>query len=170
MGAPPGLGRRAGGLRAPRRLDRHAARGRVHGRRPRAEEFRALFSTPVVADWAAVNEIIKSEPEEATGVFTQTLDTLDPRGGSQQLQETLQSSLPGTVSVFSQVVQVSVGGQPGVRLEGAIADPQRGGQLDFIGYAVERPDEPALVIYFCAQGRCDDSLANRLVRSVSFPS
>ncbi|GGS64051.1 hypothetical protein GCM10010156_23900 [Planobispora rosea] len=137
---------------------------------PRAEEFRTLFSTPVVADWAAVNEIIKAEPEEATGVFTQTLDTLDPRGGSQQLQETLQSSLPGTVSVLSQVVQVSVGGQPGVRLEGAIADPQRGGQLDFVGYAVERPDEPALVIYFCAPSRCDDSLANRLIRSVSFPA
>ncbi|GAA3445493.1 serine/threonine-protein kinase [Planomonospora venezuelensis] len=137
---------------------------------PRAEEFRALFSTPVTADWAAVNEIIKTEPEEATGVYTQTLDTLDPRGGAQQLQETLQSSLPGTVSVFSQVVQVSVAGQPGVRLEGSIADPQRGGQLDFVGYAVERPEEPALMIYFCAPGGCDDSVANRLVRSVSFPS
>ncbi|MBG0816164.1 serine/threonine protein kinase [Planomonospora sp. ID82291] len=136
---------------------------------PRAEEFRTLFSTPVTADWAAVNEIIKTEPEEATGVYAQTLDTLDPRGGAQQLQETLQSSLPGTVSVFSEVVQVRVGGRPAVRLEGSIADPQQGGRLDFVGYAVERPDEPALMIYFCAAGRCDDTLAGRLVRSVTFP-
>ncbi|MFC4059648.1 serine/threonine-protein kinase [Planomonospora corallina] len=137
---------------------------------PRAEEFRTLFSTPVTADWAAVNEIIRTEPEEATGVYAQTLDTLDPRGGSQQLQETLQSSLPGTVSVLSEVVQVRVGGRPAVRLEGTIADPQQGGRLDFVGYAVERPDEPALMIYFCAPSRCDDTLAGRLVRSVSFPA
>ncbi|GII01825.1 serine/threonine-protein kinase [Planobispora takensis] len=137
---------------------------------PRAEQFQALFSTPVTADWADVNEIIKTAPEEATGIYAQTLDTLDPRGGAQQLQETLQSSLPGTVNVFSEVVQVRVGGQSAVRLEGSIVDPQRGGQLDFIGYAVERPDEPALMIYFCAPSRCDDSLANRFVRSVSFPS
>jgi serine/threonine-protein kinase len=135
---------------------------------PRADEFRTLFATPVTADWATANETIKNTPEEATGVYAQTLDTLDPRGGAQQLQETLQSSLPGKVSVFSEVVQVSVGGQPAVRLEGSIADPQRGGRLDFVGWAVERPDEPALVIYFCAPSRCDNALANRFIRSVSF--
>ncbi|MBB2911993.1 serine/threonine-protein kinase [Streptosporangium becharense] len=135
---------------------------------PRVEEFRTLFGTPVTADWATVNETIKSSPEEATGLYSQTLDTLDPRGGPQQLQETLQSSLPGTVSVFSEVVQVSVGGQPAVRLEGSITDPQRGGQLDFTGWAVELPEEPALMIYFCAPGRCDDTVANRFIRSVSF--
>ncbi|WP_433254917.1 serine/threonine-protein kinase [Streptosporangium sp. CA-135522] len=135
---------------------------------PKAGEFDALFGTPVTADWAAVNEIIKDAPEQATGVYAQTLDTLDPRGGAQQLQETLQSSLPGTVSVYSEVVQVLVGGKPAVRLEGSITDPQRGGKLEFTGWAVERPDEPALMIYFCAPGGCDDAVANRLVRSVSF--
>ncbi|MDP9861585.1 MULTISPECIES: serine/threonine-protein kinase [Streptosporangium] len=135
---------------------------------PKAGEFDALFATPVTADWAAVNEIIKNTPEEATGLYAQTLDTLDPRGGAQQLQETLQSSLPGTVNVYAEVVQVLVGGRPAVRLEGSITDPQRGGKLEFLGWAVERPDEPALMIYFCAPGRCDDGLANRLVRSVSF--
>ncbi|WP_229810845.1 serine/threonine-protein kinase [Streptosporangium pseudovulgare] len=135
---------------------------------PRAEDFRALFGTPVTADWATVNRIIRDAPEDAVGVYAQTLDTLDPRGNAQQLQETLQSSLPGTVNVFSEVVQVRVGGQPGVRLEGSIADPQRGGRLDFTGWAVERPDEPALVIYFCAPTACDDALADRFVRSVSF--
>ena len=137
---------------------------------PHADEFRTLFATPVTADWATANETIKNTPEEATGFYAQTLDTLDPRGGAQQLQETLQSSLPGKVSVFSEVVQVSVGGQPAVRLEGSIADPQRGGQLDFTGWAVERADEPALVIYFCAPSRCDNALANRFIRSVSFPA
>ncbi|WP_371779591.1 serine/threonine protein kinase [Streptosporangium subroseum] len=137
---------------------------------PHADEFRTLFATPVTADWATANETIKNTPEEATGFYAQTLDTLDPRGGAQQLQETLQSSLPGKVSVFSEVVQVSVGGQPAVRLEGSIADPQRGGQLDFTGWAVERADEPALVIYFCAPSRCDNALANRFIRSVSFPT
>ncbi|GAA3119613.1 serine/threonine-protein kinase [Streptosporangium carneum] len=135
---------------------------------PRATEFDALFGTPVTADWATVNEIIKSSPGEATGIYAQTLDTLDPRGGTQQLQETLQSSLPGAVNVFSEVVQVRVGGQSAVRLEGSIADPQGGGKLDFTGWAVERPDEPALMIYFCAPGTCDVTLANRFVRSVSF--
>ncbi|MEV8630401.1 serine/threonine-protein kinase [Streptosporangium sp. NPDC051023] len=135
---------------------------------PKAEEFDALFGTPVTADWAAVNEIIKSSPAEATGIYAQTLDTLDPRSGAQQLQETLQSSLPGTVNVFSEVVQVRVGGEPAVRIEGSITDPQRGGKLDFTGWAVERPDEPALMIYFCAPGTCDATLANRFVRSVSF--
>lgn len=137
---------------------------------PKAGEFDALFATPVTADWAAVNEIIKDAPEEATGIYAQTLDTLDPRGGAQQLQETLQSSLPGTVNVYSEVVQVLVGGKPAVRLEGSITDPQRGGKLEFTGWAVERADEPALMIYFCAPGRCDDALANRLMRSVSFPA
>ncbi|GAA2851276.1 hypothetical protein GCM10010517_08860 [Streptosporangium fragile] len=135
---------------------------------PRAEEFRTLFGTPVTADWATVNETIKSSPEEAVGLYAQTLDTLDPRSQPQQLQETLQSSLPGKVSVFSEIVQVSVGGQPAVRMEGSIADPQRGGQLDFTGWAVELPEEPALMIYFCAPGRCDDAVANRFIRSVSF--
>ncbi|WP_030921326.1 serine/threonine-protein kinase [Streptosporangium amethystogenes] len=136
---------------------------------PRVEQFRALFATPVTADWATVNEIIKDAPQDAGGLYVQTLDTLDPRSGAKQLQETMQSSLPGTVSVFSQVVQVSVGGQPAIRLQGTIADPQRGGQLEFTGWVVERPDEPALIIYFCASGRCDNATANRLVRSVSFP-
>ncbi|MDP9845379.1 serine/threonine-protein kinase [Streptosporangium lutulentum] len=135
---------------------------------PQADEFRTLFATPVTADWATANETIKNTPEEATGLYAQTLDTLDPRSGAQQLQETLQSSLPGKVSVFSEVVQVRVGGYPAVRLQGSIADPQRGGQLDFTGWAVERPDEPALMIYFCAPGRCDNALANRFVGSVSF--
>ncbi|MFF0306177.1 serine/threonine-protein kinase [Streptosporangium sp. NPDC004379] len=135
---------------------------------PRVEDFRALFGTPVTADWAAVNRIIKDAPGDAAGVYAQTLDTLDPRGSAKQLQETLQSSLPGTVNVFSEVVQVRVGGQPGVRLEGSITDPQRGGRLDFTGWAVERPDEPALMIYFCAPAVCDDALADRFVRSVSF--
>ncbi|MGJ6961607.1 serine/threonine protein kinase [Streptosporangium sp. G11] len=137
---------------------------------PKVEQFRALFATPVTADWAAANEIIKDAPQDATGLYAQTLDTLDPRSGAKQLQETLQSSLPGTVSVFSQVVQVSVGGQPAVRLQGTIADPQRGGQLEFTGWVVDRQDEPALMIYFCASGRCDDAVANRFVRSVSFPA
>ncbi|WP_433376560.1 serine/threonine-protein kinase [Streptosporangium sp. CA-115845] len=136
---------------------------------PRVEQFRALFATPVTADWAAVNEIIKDDPQDAGGLYAQTLDTLDPRSGAKQLQETMQSSLPGTVSVFSQVVQVSVGGQPAIRLQGTIADPQRGGQLEFTGWVVERPDEPALIIYFCASGRCDNATANRFVGSVSFP-
>lgn len=136
---------------------------------PRVEQFRALFATPVTADWATVNEIIKDDPQDAVGLYAQTLDTLDPRSGAKQLQETMQSSLPGTVSVFSQVVQVSVGGQSAVRLQGTIADPQRGGQLEFTGWVVERPSEPALIIYFCAPGRCDDATANRFVRSVSFP-
>ncbi|WP_345003454.1 serine/threonine-protein kinase [Streptosporangium album] len=135
---------------------------------PKVGEFDTLFGTPVTADWAAVNEIIKNTPEEATGVYAQTLDTLDPRSGAQQLQETLQSSLPGTVNVYSEVVQVRVGGKPAVRLEGSITDPQRGGRLDFTGWAVERADKPALMIYFCAPSTCDDALANRFVRSVSF--
>ncbi|MEU8204606.1 serine/threonine-protein kinase [Streptosporangium sp. NPDC049046] len=137
---------------------------------PKVEQFRALFATPVTADWAAANEIIKDAPQDATGLYAQTLDTLDPLGGAKQLQETLQSSLPGTVSVFSQVVQVSVGGQNAARLQGTIADPQRGGQLEFTGWVVERHDEPAILIYFCASGRCDDAVANRFVRSVSFPA
>ncbi|MEV7009425.1 serine/threonine-protein kinase [Streptosporangium sp. NPDC051022] len=135
---------------------------------PKAEEFDALFGTPVTADWANVNEIIKNTPEKATGLYAQTLATLDPRSGAQQLQETLQSSLPGTVNVFSEVVQVRVGGQAAVRIEGSITDPQRGGKLDFTGWAVERPGEPALMIYFCAPGTCDSTLANRFVRSVAF--
>ncbi|WP_329092585.1 serine/threonine-protein kinase [Streptosporangium sp. NBC_01469] len=137
---------------------------------PKVEQFRALFATPVTADWAAANEIIKDAPQDATGLYAQTLDTLDPRGGAKQLEETLQSSLPGTVSVLSQVVQVSVGGKSAVRLQGTIVDPQRGGQLEFTGWVVERQDEPALLIYFCAPGRCDDAVANRFVRSVSFPA
>lgn len=137
---------------------------------PKVEQFRALFATPVTADWAAVNEIIKDDPQNAVGLYAQTLDTLDPRGNAKQQQETMQSLLPGTVSVFPQVVQVRMGGQTAIRLQGTIADPQRGGQLEFTGWIVDRPDEPALMIYFCAPAKCDDATANQFVRSVSFPA
>ncbi|MGC5011253.1 serine/threonine-protein kinase [Streptosporangium sp. DT93] len=136
---------------------------------PRVDRFRALFATPVTADWAGANEIIKDAPKDATGLYAQTLDTLDPRSGAERLQEALQSSLPGTVSVFSQVVQTNVGGRTASRLQGTIADPQRGGQLDFTGWVVDRPDEAALLIYFCAPGTCDTATALRFVQSVSFP-
>jgi serine/threonine-protein kinase len=96
----------------------------------------------------------------------QILDTLDPNAQTQELQETLQSSLPGGVSITSGVVQVSVGGRPGVRIEGAIADPQGGGRLDFIGYAVDRKGEAALLVYFCAPNTCQDSVAQRIAGSV----
>ncbi|RBQ20152.1 serine/threonine protein kinase [Spongiactinospora rosea] len=133
---------------------------------PHGAAFERLFVTPVSADWSEANRLLRDDPETATGLFVQVLDTLDPNAGVQDLQETLRSSLPGTVSITSGIVQVPVGGRPAVRIEGTLADPQGGGNLDLIGYAVDRPGAAALLVYFCAPGTCRDDVAQRIAGSV----
>ncbi|MDF5755706.1 serine/threonine-protein kinase [Spongiactinospora sp. TRM90649] len=133
---------------------------------PHGTEFERLFVTPVSADWTETNRLLRADPATATGLYVQVLDTLDPNAQAQELQETLQSSMPGGVSITSGVVQVSVGGRPAVRIEGALADPQGGGRLDFVGYAIDRQGAAALLVYFCAPNTCQDTVAQRIAGSV----
>jgi serine/threonine protein kinase len=131
---------------------------------PHPAEFAALFGTPIKADWSPVNRIITEDPATATGVYVQVLDTLDWKGDAQQLQDTLQSVLPGPVKV-ADVVQARVAGRSAARMEGSISDPLGGGRMEFVGFAIDRPRTPALMIYFCVAGSCDDSLVDRVVHS-----
>ncbi|GLW10633.1 hypothetical protein Misp01_57610 [Microtetraspora sp. NBRC 13810] len=128
--------------------------------------FEMLFVTPVSGDWADANQIIATDPEAATGVYALILDTLDVNAPVGDLQEGLQSILPGTVSVSGAPVPVRVGARPAIRLKGAIGDPQDGGRLEFTAYAIDRPGEVALLVYFCAPAGCQDPVAERIAESV----
>lgn len=66
----------------------------------------------------------------------------------------------------------TVGGRPGFRVTGTINDPQGNGRLDFVAYLVRRADgrRTALLTFFCAPGRCDDGVIERVAGSVTFPS
>ncbi|MBB5132820.1 serine/threonine-protein kinase [Thermocatellispora tengchongensis] len=130
--------------------------------------FERLFVTPVSADWASANQVIRDDPEAATGVYAQVLATVTADSQADEVTDALSSSLPGQVSVPSEPVQVTVGGQPGVRLKGAVSDPQNGGRLDFTAYVVDHQGGTVLLIYYCAAAGCQDSVAERIAGSVEF--
>ncbi|MEV5409316.1 serine/threonine-protein kinase [Thermopolyspora sp. NPDC052614] len=148
---------------------------RVHGDEyviisPSAAEFETLFSVPLVSDWTTVNRIINSEdPGRAAGILAQVNNTLDV-SDVQHLKDTLPAVLPGPVGFGSEPTAATVGGRPGFRVTGTINDPQQGGRLDFVAYLVRRAQgQPtALITFFCAPGRCDNSMIDRVVGSVAF--
>jgi len=150
---------------------------RVHGDEyvvlsPAAAEIDALFAVPVASDWTAVNGILGGEePERASGLVAQVSNTLDV-SDIPHIKDSLAASLPGTVGFGSEPSATTVGGRPGFRVTGTINDPRGNGRLDFVAYLVRRADgrRTALLTFFCAPGRCDDEVIDRVAGSVTFPS
>ena len=148
---------------------------RVHGDQyvilsPAAAEFESLFAVPISGDWSAVSPILNGEdPGRATGLMAQVNNTLDV-SDVQNLEDSLQSALPGNVGYGAEPAAATVGGRPGFRVTGTINDPQQNGRLDFVAYLVRRGQgEPtALFTFFCAPGRCDNATIERVIGSVSF--
>ncbi|XVQ11035.1 serine/threonine-protein kinase [Spirillospora sp. CA-255316] len=135
---------------------------------PEAAQFEELFRTPVSADWTDINDLIRSDPEKAQGVFagvSHTLSTTEAGG----MQQSVQYLLPGTVGYSGSPSPQTVGGRPGYRLDGTLSDPQQGARLDFRAYVLPRAGSPtAFLTLFCAPGHCDDKTMNHIVSSVRF--
>jgi len=148
---------------------------RVHGDEyvvlsPAAAEFEELFAVPVASDWTAVNAILGgAEPERATGLMAQVSNTLDV-SDVPHIKDGLAAAMPGTVGFGSEPAPTTVGGRPGFRVTGTINDPRENGRLDFVAYLVRRADgrRTALLTFFCAPGRCDDAVIERVIGSVTF--
>ncbi|MFC0861163.1 protein kinase [Sphaerimonospora cavernae] len=138
---------------------------------PAADEFDALFAVPGNTDWSKVDPVITNQPDRAVGVFAQVSNTLSTSDSPMELQQSLESSLPGTVGYTGAPMPTTVGGQPAFRLDGVLGDPaQSGRRLDFTAYLVRQgQDERAVLItFFCA--RCDPQLIDHMVNTVAFTS
>lgn len=139
---------------------------------PAAGEFDALFAVPGNTDWSQVGPVIANRPEQAVGVFAQVSNTLSTSDSPMELQESLQSSLPGTVGYTGVPMPTTVGGRPAFRLDGVLVDPAQpgapGGRLDFSAYLVRggRDGTTTLITFFCA--RCERQLIDHMINTVAF--
>ncbi len=132
---------------------------------PRAAEFEAMFVSGASADWAVVNPIITGDPEEAVGVYVQVSDTLDAGAGREEMKAMLEGLLPGEIEVTAPVPD-RAGNSEATRYDGSLRDRNTGNGLGFVGYVIDHEPKPILVLYFCAQNRCDDSTQVRVRQSV----
>ncbi|WP_206184867.1 serine/threonine-protein kinase [Thermoactinospora rubra] len=133
---------------------------------PRPEEFEALFLAGADADWTAVAPIISGEPESASGVYVQVSDTLDLNADAEHLKATLDAILPGEVEITRKPVEDRVGTSRAKLFEGTMLDRKgRATRLSVIGYVVERPGKPLLLLYYCAPAACRQDVQKRVVES-----
>ena len=132
---------------------------------PRAAEFEAMFVSGASANWSRINPIITGDPEEAVGVYVQVSDTLDAGAGREQMKAMLEGLLPGEIEVTAPVPD-RAGNSDATRYDGSLRDRNTGNGLGFVGYVIDHRPKPILVLYFCAQNRCDDSVQVRVRQSV----
>ncbi|WP_214109333.1 serine/threonine-protein kinase [Acrocarpospora catenulata] len=133
------------------------------------EEFDGLFAVPGNTDWSAVNPIIGSSPNRATGMVAQTTETISTSDSVEDLQTGLQATLPGSVAIPGAPQATSVGGNPAFKVTGVLSDGQGTGRLDFRTFLVARPGSPSgLITFFCPPAKCDDTLITTIVNSVKF--
>ncbi|MBB2745844.1 UNVERIFIED_ORG: serine/threonine protein kinase [Microbispora rosea subsp. rosea] len=139
---------------------------------PAVDEFNALFAVPGNTDWSKVNPIITGHPDRATGVFAQVSNTLSTSDSPMELQESLGPALPGATTYYGVPTPTTVGARPAFRIEGVLSDPQQAGRLDFFAYVVRQGDTgtTVLVTFFCPAGRCDRSMIDHMVNTITFTS
>ncbi|XVQ88581.1 protein kinase domain-containing protein [Microbispora siamensis] len=139
---------------------------------PAVGEFNALFAVPGNTDWSKVNPIITGQPDRATGVFAQVSNTLSTSDSPMELQESLGPALPGVTTYYGVPTPTTVGARPAFRIDGVLSDPQQAGRLDFSAYVVRQGDAgtTVLVTFFCPAGRCDRSLIDHMVNTITFTS
>ncbi|MFD9950172.1 serine/threonine-protein kinase [Nonomuraea sp. NPDC059023] len=133
---------------------------------PRAAEFESLFVSGASADWSRVAPIISEDPESASGVYVQLSDTLDGTATADQMKSTLEGLLPGQVTIPRNPVEDQAGSSQARSFQGTLQDPRGGSRLGFVGYVVDRPAKPMLLLYFCARATCDDATQVRVRQSV----
>lgn len=132
---------------------------------PRAAEFESMFVSGASADWSQVNPVITNDPESAVGVYVQVSDTLAVDASRDQMKATLEGLLPGEVEVTAPVPD-RAGNSDATRYDGTLRDRNSGNQLGFVGYVIEHRPKPILIMYFCAQHRCDGETQVRVRQSV----
>ncbi|MBP2702577.1 protein kinase [Microbispora sp. RL4-1S] len=139
---------------------------------PSVEEFNALFAVPGNGDWSKVGPIISQRPDQAVGVFGQVSNAISTTDSPLDLQQSLQSVLPGTIGYTGAPVAATVGAAPAFKLSGVMSDPQQTTRLDFTAYVVRRDagDTSVLITFFCPSGRCDQTLIDHMINSVAFTS
>ncbi|MDA0637802.1 serine/threonine protein kinase, partial [Nonomuraea sp. MCN248] len=132
---------------------------------PRAAEFEKMFVSGASADWSQVNPVISGDPENAVGVYVQVSDTLDPGASREEMKAKMEGLLPGEVEVTAPVPD-RAGNSDATRYDGTLRDRNSGNQLGFVGYVIDHRPKPILVMYFCAQHRCDGETLVRVRQSV----
>jgi hypothetical protein len=139
---------------------------------PAVGEFDALFAVPGNTDWSKVNPIIANQPDRAAGVFAQVSNTLSTSDSPVELQQSLQSALPGTVSYAGAPIATTVGARPAFKIGGVLNDPAQVGRLDFSAYLVRQDagDDTVLITFFCPPARCDQQVIEHMVSTVAFTS
>lgn len=132
---------------------------------PKVPEFESLFVAGVGADWTQVNAIVQGEPDAATGIYVQVANTIEAQADKAQLEEALLQTMPGKVELAREPVLDRVGNRDARKFEGTISDDSSSGRLHFTGYLIDRPGNPALLLYFCAASTCGGDVLNHLATS-----
>ncbi|MFE3448224.1 serine/threonine protein kinase [Nonomuraea sp. NPDC059194] len=131
---------------------------------PSAPQFDSLFAASAGADWSQVDAL---EPTDATGVYVTLADTLDPSADLQGIQDTLNTMLPGKVTVTQEPTEALLAGRKATKFEGIMRSSTTTGALNVTGYLVDTPTRPALFLYFCAPAACDPALLAKIRTSVA---
>ncbi|MEW9527785.1 protein kinase [Microbispora sp. NPDC049125] len=139
---------------------------------PARDDFEALFAVPGNTDWSKVDPIISGHPERATGVFAQVSNTLSTSDSPVDIQQSLQSSLPGNVGYGGAPLAATIGARPGFKISGVLTDPQQTTSLKFTTYLVrqEAAGSTVLITFFCPPAKCDTENIQHMVDSITFTS
>ncbi|MEO3813518.1 protein kinase [Sphaerisporangium sp. B11E5] len=137
---------------------------------PAAPQFDALFSVPIASDWSAVNQLLASSPDQATGMFARVSDTITTSDSPDTLKRSLSFVLPGPADFASAPSTATVGGRPAFRLTGVVNDPSQQGRLDLVVYIVSRGEgQPvALIAFFCPPAKCSATTMDHLIGTLKF--
>ncbi|RCG28186.1 serine/threonine protein kinase [Sphaerisporangium album] len=137
---------------------------------PAAAEFDALFSVPIASDWTAVNALLRTQPDRATGVFAKVNDTINTSDAPETLKRSLSFVLPGPADFASAPTSATVAGSPAFRLTGGVNDPGQQGRLDLVVYIVNRGQgrPVTLITFFCPPAKCDQTQIDRLLGTAAF--
>jgi serine/threonine-protein kinase len=131
---------------------------------PKVSRFEELFQTPVNDNWTGIDKLSGGSSQ---GIYAAVSDNLTVPATA---PNNLAYLLPGKVGVTGSA-QITVGGQPGTRVEGSISDPAQTSRLDFTAVIVPRPSaNAAYLVYFCAPGHCDNGMLTRMISSLKVVS
>jgi serine/threonine-protein kinase len=137
---------------------------------PAAAQFDTLFSVPIASDWTAVNQLLATTPDQATGVFARVSDTITTSDSPEALKRSLSFVLPGPAEFASAPSTATIAGRPAFKLTGVVNDPSQQGRLDMVVYIVSRGEgrPVVLIAFFCAPAKCAPGTMDHLISTVKF--